>query len=141
MVRFPFVSLKLINGRCGLIANLAERISEYTRLYERILDLDPKIRFTGVINDKGRLVAGGMRPGVKSLELAKDDEVLYMELALRVRMRHEFDEQLGDVRFALSSRTHAIVMSFPINDDILYVTAEPDANFCTLPKKILEILA
>lgn len=119
---------------------MAERISKYTQLCESVMDLDRKIRFAGVINDKGRLVAGGMRPGVKSLELARDDEVLYMELALRVRMRHEFDEQLGNVRFALSSRTHAIVMSFPINDDIFYVTAEPDASYCSLPKKILAII-
>ena len=104
------------------------------------MDLDPKVRFAGVINDKGRLVAGGMRPGVKSLELAKDDEVLFMELALRVRMRHEFDRQLGDVRFALSSRTHAIIMSFPVDDDTFYVTAEPDVSFCELPEKILDIL-
>ena len=57
-----------------------------------------------MINPRGRLVAGGMKEGVEPLESQKDDEMLFMELALRVRMRQEFDKQLGKVKFAMSLR-------------------------------------
>jgi len=40
----------------------------------------------------------------------------------------------------MSSRERALAISVPINDDILYVVAEPDADFGTLPKKILKII-
>ena len=131
---------KLIRGRPPNRAALAERVLEYSRLCKKVMDLDGKIRFAGVINDLGRLVAGGMRPGVEPLETEKDDEMLYMELALRVRMRQEFDKQLGAVNFAMASRKRALTISFKMDTHILYVAAEPDADYCTLPKLILGIL-
>jgi hypothetical protein len=72
-------------------------LTDYSVLCKKIMQLDPKIRFAGVINNKGRLVEGGMRDGT-SLSSAKDDEMLFMELVLRIKMRQEFDAQLGKVR-------------------------------------------
>ncbi|MDX1596133.1 MAG: DUF6659 family protein [Nitrosopumilaceae archaeon] len=119
---------------------MASRIYDYDKICEKIKALDSKIRFAGVINERGRLVAGGMKEGVEPLESEKDDEMLFMELALRVKMRKEFDKQLGLVNFALASRERALAVSFLINEDILYVAAEPDADYCNLPKKIKEII-
>ena len=119
---------------------MSTKIFDYTKICKTILLLDPKIRFAGVINERGRLVAGGMKENVVPLENEKDDEMLYMELALRVKMRKEFDKQLGHVNFALASRERALAISFLINDDILYVVSEPDTDYGTLPKKILQII-
>ena len=104
------------------------------------MTIDSKIRFAGVINERDRLVAGGMKENVEPLENQKDDEMIFMELALRVKMRKEFDKQLGDVNFALASRERALAMSFLLGDDILYVVSEPDSDYGILPKKILEII-
>lgn len=81
-------------------------------LCKQVMDLDSKIRFTGLLNENGRLIAGGMRPGYRSLEDSKDDEMLYMELVLRARMRKEFDKVLGPVKFAMSYRDRLIIMAF-----------------------------
>ncbi|MDH3191928.1 MAG: hypothetical protein OEM18_04505 [Nitrosopumilus sp.] len=105
-----------------------------------VKSLDPKIRFVGVVNERGRLVAGGMKESVTPLENEKDDEMIFMELALRVKMRKEFDKQLGPVNFALASRQRALALSFLLNEDILYVVAEPDSDYGVLPKKILDII-
>lgn len=120
---------------------MSQKIYDYNQICDKIKGLDPKIRFAGVINERGRLVAGGMKQGVEPLENEKDDEMLFMELALRVKMRKEFDKQLGRVNFAMSSRERALAISFLINDDVLYVVSEPDADFCNIPKKILEIIS
>ena len=119
---------------------MSDKIYDYTKICNSILTVDPKIRFVGVINERGRLVAGGMKDNLEPLESEKDDEMLYMELALRVKMRKEFDKQLGCVNFAMASRERALAISVIINDDILYIVAEPDADYGTLPKKILEIV-
>ena len=119
---------------------MSSKIFDYPKICKTILSIDPKIRFAGVINERGRLVAGGMKENVVPLENEKDDEMLYMELALRVKMRKEFDKQLGHVNFALASRERALAISFLINDDILYVVSEPDADYGMLPKKILQII-
>jgi hypothetical protein len=104
------------------------------------MTVDSKIRFAGVINERGRLVAGGMKENVEPLESKKDDEMIFMELALRVKMRKEFDKQLGSVNFAMASRQRAIAMSFPLSEDILYVVSEPDTDYAALAKKVLKII-
>lgn len=114
---------------------------DYEKTCKRVMDLDPKIRFVGLVNEKGRLVAGGMRDGLRSLEDLRDDEMLYMELVLRAKMRREFDKVLGPVQFAMSYREKIIVMSFPLNDDVLLLSAEKGIDFAELPFKILKILA
>ena len=119
---------------------LTNKIYDYDRICSSIIELDPSIRFAGVINERGRLVAGGMKKDVEPLENEKDDEMIFMELALRVKMRKEFDKQLGPVNFAMASRQRALAISFILNDDILYVMAEPDADYGVLPKKILNII-
>lgn len=110
-------------------------------LCKQVLDLDSRIRFAGMINENGRLVAGGMKPGFKSFEDSRDDEMLYMELVLRARMRKEFDKVLGPVKFAMSYRDKLIIMSFPVNDNILLISVEKEVDFAKLPFEILKIIS
>ncbi len=119
---------------------MPDKIYDYTKICEAVFAVDPKIRFAGVINERGRLVAGGMKANVEPLESEKDDEMIFMELALRVKMRKEFDKQLGPVNFAMASRERAIAISVVINEDILYVVSEPDTDYGSLPKKLIEII-
>ena len=119
---------------------MSEKTYDYAKICDSIYSVDPKIRFVGVISEQGRLVAGGMKGNVEPLESEKDDEMIFMELALRVKMRKEFDKQLGQVNFAMASRERALAISVIINDDILYVVSEPDTDYGILPKKILEII-
>ena len=121
-------------------SGLSDEIFNYNEICESIKKLDSKIRFVGVINERGRLVAGGMKDGIEPLDSEKEDQMLFMELALRVKMRKEFDEQLGKVEFSMSLRDKALAMSFPMGGDALYVYAEPDADFKVLTPKILELI-
>lgn len=119
---------------------MSAKIYDYAKICNLVFSIDQKIRFVGVINERGRLVAGGMKENVEPLESEKDDEMIFMELALRVKMRKEFDRQLGPVNFAMASRQRALAISVIINDDILYVVSEPDSDYGSLPKKIIEII-
>ena len=102
---------------------------DYENICKLVQKIDSKIRFAGVINSKGRLVAGGMAPSKTRLGDRKRDEMLYMELALRVKMRSEFDDDLGKVKFSMSFREKLIVMSFPIENDVLMVSMESKIQF------------
>ena len=113
---------------------------KYDELCERAKKVDPKVRFAGIINSKGRLVAGGMVSSKKPLEDIKKDEMLFMELALRVKMRSEFDSELGKVKFSLSLREKLIVMSFPIKNDVLLVSMERKTQFEKIAFKVLKYI-
>ena len=116
-------------------------VEELEQICKDIIDLDPKMRSARFISARGHLTAGGMRDGLLSLEAKKQDEMMFMELALRVRMRHEFDNEFGEVHFSMSYRDKVIVMSFPLaNDDVLLLSCEKDMNFGTLPFKVLKII-
>ncbi len=66
--------------------------------------------------------------------------MLYMELALRVKMRREFDDDLGQVKFSMSFREKLIVMSFPIKNDVLMVSMERKTQFEKISFKILKLV-
>ncbi len=56
--------------------------------------------------------------------------MMFMELSLHVRMRHEFDKEFGIVQFSMSYREKIIIMSFPLsNDDVMLVSCEKEAGF------------
>ena len=101
---------------------------DYEDICQKIMILDPEMRSARVINNRGHLVAGGMKKGMKSLEDEKQDEMMFMEIALRVRMRHEFDKEFGPV-------------SFPLPDEnVLLISSTRDANFGKIPFDIMKIL-
>ena len=112
----------------------------FDELCDRVFQLDEKIRSVRAINNKGKLVAGGMRKGLTALEDAKKDEMLFMELSLRVRMRHEFDTEFGPVEFSLSYRGKIVIMSFPMDPNVLFVTTERQIDLNKIPFKILELI-
>ena len=113
---------------------------DYENLCTLVQKIDSDIRFVGVINSKGRLVAGGMVSSKKRLGDRKGDEMLYMELALRVRMRREFDDDLGKVEFSMSFREKLIVMSFPMENDVLMVSMERKTRFEKVAFEILKLV-
>ena len=105
---------------------------------DRLLQED-EIRFAGLINGMGRLVAGGFKKGVSPLEDDAERQKMYMELALRVSMRMEFDYSLGKVKYSASRREKSVMMSFPISNNVLLISAEPDVDIDKTAKKVMKM--
>ena len=117
-----------------------DSVVELETICKKIIKLNVKMRSARFINGRGHLLAGGMKDGLFSLEDQKQDEMMFMELALRVKMRHEFDKEFGKVHFSISYRDKVIVMSFPLsNDDVLLVSSEKEVDFSKLAFKILKL--
>ena len=107
-------------------------------LTRKILQIDPHIRFVGVINSQGRLSTGSVQKNTR-LNVPKNEcEMLYMEAVLR--MRQEFDHCLGPVNFCMSHRKNFIITKYPFVNDIVYVSADENFDFTKTPFKIIGIL-
>ncbi len=116
-------------------------VEELEKICQKIMQLDPKMRSARIINNRGHLVSGGMKEGLKSLEETKHDEMMFMELALRVRMRRDFDKELGRVHFAMSYREKVIIMSFPLaDDDVLLASGECEIDFSKIAFTIMDLI-
>jgi hypothetical protein len=114
---------------------------EYDKVCQKVMLLDSNMRSARVINNRGHLVAGGMKKGMMALEDEKQDEMMFMEIALRVRMRHEFDKEFGPVSFSLSYREKVIIYSFPLPDDnVLLISSTTGADFGKIPFQVLKLL-
>jgi hypothetical protein len=95
------------------------------KLCDVIFALNPNIRFAGVVNNMGTLVAGGMRQSIKSMEDKGDSSKLYLESAIRSEMRKDFDKEFGKTIYSFSEREKIKIASFPLhNDNLLRVSIE-----------------
>jgi len=112
--------------------------TKYQQGCQRLL-AEPEIRFAGVINPMGNLIAGGMKKGLTPLEDEEDRRKMYMELVLRVTTRKDFDYSLGPVKYSASRREHIVVMSFPLDNAVLFVSAQTNVDIDETAKKVMKI--
>jgi hypothetical protein len=119
-----------------------EKAEEYLIFDQKctLLLKEGEIRFAGFINSMGRLVAGGFKEGIIPLEDEAERQKMYMELALRVSMRKDFDYSLGPVKYTASRRQKAVVISFPINSNVLLISTEPTVDIDKLANKIMKTI-
>lgn len=89
---------------------------------------EPGIRFVGLINQMGNRVAGGFRPDIQPPVDYTKEHMMYMELVLDLRMRSEFDSELGRVHYIHSRRDKVNMVSIPLDNLIMVVATELEVN-------------
>ncbi|HEY5631258.1 MAG TPA: DUF6659 family protein [Nitrososphaeraceae archaeon] len=115
---------------------------KFEKLCNDIFALSSSIRSAIVIDKMGKLVAGGMRQGIKSMENKDDSQKLYVEFALRSVMREEFDKEFGKTIYSFSEREKIKLASFPLDNShhILRVSIEKEADHNKIIYHILKII-
>jgi hypothetical protein len=98
------------------------------------------IRFAGFVNIKGDLEEGRFREDIVPFENDEEQQKIFRELALRISTRKKFDYSMGAVKYSASRREKLVMMSFPLKNTILLITAEPNVNIDRLAYKIIRIL-
>ncbi len=101
---------------------------------------EKEIRFAGFVNIQGDLVSGQFREDVVPFENDEEQQRIFRELALRISTRKKFDYSMGAVKYSASRREKLVMMSFPLKNMILLITAEPNVNIDRLAYKIIQIL-
>ncbi len=113
--------------------------SLFNQKVDRIIS-EKEIRFVGFVNLQGDLVKGRFREDVVPFENDEEQQRIFRELALRISTRKKFDYSMGAVKYSASRREKLVMMSFPLKDMILLITAEPNVNIDRLAYKIIQIL-
>ena len=96
----------------------------YEQKCEELLQ-DEQLRFVGVINKLGNLVAGGFSHKTVPYETEEKSRMLYMQMMLEVSMRRDFDETLGEIDYIASKRKNVLMISIPICNELLLISANP----------------
>ena len=93
---------------------MSNRKNKLQKICNDIFALNPNIRFAGIVNKMGTLVAGGMRQSIKPMENEVDTSKLYLESALRSEMRKDFDKEFGKTIYSFLEREKIKAASFPL---------------------------
>ncbi len=115
-----------------------EKTREFEDACQKLLQ-EYNIRFVGVINPLGNLVAGGLKKGVTPLLNDQNLKMLYMQMQLDFNMRQDFDDVLGPIDYIASRRKNQLIISVPVDDNLVLITAEPDSDDRKIIKKAEQI--
>ena len=93
-------------------------MSEAEQLCTEILGLDNSIRFAGLANKMGTLVAAKFRRGLKPLLTKEELESYTIKAALRMKTRGDYESSLGKViyTFALYEKVKRVSIGLESND-------------------------
>ena len=112
-------------------------MSDLSKLCNGIFDIDEKIRFVGIIDEMGKLIAGDMKKGLPSLERDDGSIRLYLGYAINNILRRDFDNVFGKVHYTFSEREKIKLLTIPMDDNLLLVSMDISSDHDELIKKIL----
>jgi hypothetical protein len=93
-----------------------ERGLEYVGAFcQRILSLHPTVRFAGVADFAGKLLASSYRDGLVPLIDKAQTERYALQTVFRARSRGEFKPQVGEHKYAIAVYERLIRSTIPIN--------------------------
>jgi hypothetical protein len=98
------------------------------KLCRRILDLSPKIRYVGLMNEFGRTISGQLRKGV--IPLFSPDEARnenFLE-ATRNQLRKKFEKAIGKTNFTITENEKVKILTIPRVRGFYYITLEKNAE-------------
>ena len=122
------------------MSNADTTLKLYDEKCTRLL-VEDEIRFAGIVDKDGKLVAGGFKEGLVPYEGDETKLQAFFDFVSKASIRKEFDESLGPINYLAARRDKAVLVSFPfpITHILLLISAEPSVNIENLAKKVVEI--
>jgi hypothetical protein len=105
---------------------IAKKKIDLLGLVEKIVGLNPKMRFAAIIDSKGNIREGIMQKGQTSLNSQKEEEHFCKQVAERRTMRKEFNRSLGKVRYIHVEREKVSQLVIYTKRNIVFFTMEPE---------------
>lgn len=122
---------------------MSEEVSEHTIFEVRCKDVleEEGVRFAGIIDKHGKLLAGGFKPGITPLE--KDNEKFnrFLERVINISLRKDYEETLGKLNYIACRRDKVTLISFPfpVSNQILLISVNPGINLEALASRVTKI--
>ena len=122
------------------MSNLDVTLKLYVEKCNLLLE-ESEIRFAGIVDKDGKLIAGGFKEGIVPYENDETKLQAFFEFVSKASIRKEFDESLGPINYIAARRDKAVLVSFPfpITQILLLISAEPSVNIEILAKKVIQI--
>nr|AIF15016.1 hypothetical protein [uncultured marine thaumarchaeote KM3_69_B11] len=123
-----------------------DKNQKFNQVISNIFRVNSKIRYVSIIDLDGRIIASEMKSDLQSLLKKTNEEKFCEHVAIRRRMRHEFDKKLGKVNFIHVERENITQLVLYSKSYSFFITIEPEitsnskSKIVTKAKKIVSTL-
>jgi len=113
----------------------------YDELFQQIFDLDSQVRFVGVANSKGVMVAGEHKENVEQM-LVGDEVGMAIHYAIqKAELFTNLAHKIGRERSSITEYEKVTLISIPINSQELFlVSTEPHADYLKIVDTVHSVL-
>jgi hypothetical protein len=113
----------------------------YDDLSKQVLHLQPQVRFAGVANIKGELVAGGQKDNIEKI-LADNEISMSIHYAFQKRELYtNLAYKIGNERSSITEFKKVTMITIPINSQELFLlSTEPRADYIRIIDYVHSIL-
>jgi len=91
---------------------------------QKISRISPYIRFVGVIENKGELLAYYRRPNLEPMLNERNTQTQFSNIAINTGLDATFDKDLGEVEFVWEERKKIQTISFSVNKDRVWISVD-----------------
>lgn len=114
---------------------------DYSKLCQKSLEIDPEIRFAGILDKEGCLVFGIHKDGVTSLLNDNEVKMSIHYTFQRWENLQNLEYKIGKEKTAVNEYDKVTLISIPFNkDDLFLVSSEPKSNYNNILTKTKSIL-
>ncbi|MFL6423628.1 MAG: hypothetical protein ACJ71R_08550 [Nitrososphaeraceae archaeon] len=110
---------------------------DHKRIYEDIMNSDPKIRLVTICDSNGKIMHSGHREGVQNL-LSPEESKKSLELAVNSwKTRSQLAPKIGKGKYVLAEYEKLKRITMPLGDEhLLYITTEPEADHSRIIERV-----
>ena len=103
-------------------------------LEELLFGFDERIRYVAILDQMGRTISGGMRPGLDSLEPKEEADKVDVQMALVSGMMKGGVVHLGKTNYVIIHREKLMLVAVPGNNDqTALISMKPDFPIERIP--------
>ena len=113
----------------------------YDELCKNTLELDPRIRFTGVLNDFGELVSDMYKQGIDKLLISQEIRMFFHYTLQRRENVSNLSYKIGNEKFSITEYDKVTLICIPLNEKELFLlSTEPDTDYFEIINKINSLM-
>ncbi len=97
------------------------------KLCIQVFGFDRRVRYAGVLDETGRLIAGGLRRGITSLEPASENFRMMANLTIQIATDKTWDQHFGGIWYTFVKREKVNVLTFYLGaKNVMMISTESD---------------
>lgn len=114
----------------------------FDELCKKVMGVDNEIRFAGILDKNGQLVAGGYRDGLTSHLNSDESRMSFHYASHGWENRKNLSHKVGKEKFAIIEFEKVKQISIPVdNQNILLMSVEPNTDHNRIMKSVFPILS